>query len=173
MVRLGPVIQMAFVVKDIESVAAHWNRAIGVGPFYLLEHVGFGPSFFRGQPLRLDMSVAIAQWGEAQVELIMQHDQSTSIYTEFLAARGEGMQHVGVLCDSLDRELETLAARGVEPVQWGCTAKGMRFAYLKTDAHPGAMVELIESGPEVRAFFAMIRKGAAGWDGTRGLRRLS
>jgi methylmalonyl-CoA/ethylmalonyl-CoA epimerase len=170
---MGPVVQIAFVVKDIESTAAHWNRKIGVGPFYMLEHVAFGPSFFRGRPLSLDMSVAIAQWGEVQVELITQHDQSPSIYSEFLAARGEGMQHVGVLCDSLDRELELLGARGVQPVQWGATALGMRFAYVDTDAHPGAMVELIESGPEVRAFFAMIRKGAAGWDGTRGLRRLS
>jgi hypothetical protein len=49
----------------------------------------------------------------------------------------------------------------------------MRFAYVNTDLHPGCMVELIESGPAVEAFFAMVRKGAGRWDGTRPLRRLT
>ena len=58
-------------------------------------------------------------------------------------------------------------------MQWGATAKGMRFAYLDTDAHPGAMIELIETGPAVEAFFAMVKQGAANWDGARPLRRLT
>ena len=49
----------------------------------------------------------------------------------------------------------------------------MRFAYINTDAHPGAMIELIETGPAVEAFFAMVRKAAGSWDGTRPLRRLT
>jgi hypothetical protein len=119
------------------------------------------------------MSVAIAQWGSIQIELIVQHDAAPSIYTEFAALHGEGLQHLGVLCDSLDAELERHRAAGVRPVQWGATAAGMRFAYLDTDAQPGGMIELIENGPAVEAFFAMIKKGAAQWDGTRPLRRLT
>ena len=69
--------------------------------------------------------------------------------------------------------LERLRARGIEPVQWGATAAGMRFAYVNTDGHPGGMIELIETGAPVEAFFAMIRKAATGWDGTRPLRRLT
>ena len=49
----------------------------------------------------------------------------------------------------------------------------MRFAYIDTDAHPGAIIELIETGPAVQAFFAMVRKAAEHWDGTRPLRRLT
>jgi hypothetical protein len=48
----------------------------------------------------------------------------------------------------------------------------MRFAYLNTDRQAGGMIELIETGPAVEAFFAKIRKAAAGWDGSRPLRRL-
>lgn len=171
--RFGPIVQNAFVVHDMEAAVAHWSAKIGVGPFYLLEHVAFGPVHFRGAPLKLDMSVAIAQWGPIQIELIVQHDDAASIYTEFTARRGEGLQHIGVLCDSLDAELERHGAHGILPVQWGATAAGMRFAYLDTDAHPGAMIELIENGPAVEAFFAMVRKGAANWDGSRPLRRLA
>ena len=35
------------------------------------------------------------------------------------------------------------------------------------------MIELIESGPAVEAFFAMVRKAGGNWDGTRPLRRLT
>ncbi len=64
------------------------------------------------------------------------------------------------------------ARSGIEPVQWGATANGMRFAYLNTDRQPGGMIELIETGPAVEAFFAKIRNAAADWDGSRPLRRL-
>ena len=101
------------------------------------------------------------------------HDAAASIYTEFSARHAEGLQHVGVMTASLDEHLERLRSQGIEPVQWGATANGMRFAYVDTDAHPGAMIELIETGPAVEAFFAMVRKAAENWDGTRPLRRLS
>src|SRR5882724_8769112 len=93
----GPIVQNAFVVRNIESAVDHWSRKVGVGPFYLLEHIAFGHVYFRGAPLNIDLSVAIAQWGEIQIELIQQHDASPSIYTEFAARHGEGLQHVGVL----------------------------------------------------------------------------
>lgn len=168
----GPIVQNAYVVADLEAAVAHWTEKVGVGPFFLMEHIAFGDVWFRGAPLALDLSVAIAQWGEIQVELVTQHDASPSIYREFAARHGEGLQHVGVMTPSVDEHLRRLADRGIEPVQHGATANGMRFAYVATDAHPGAMIELIESGPAVDGFFAMVRKAARGWDGSRPLRRL-
>jgi hypothetical protein len=171
--HVGPIIQNGFVVRDIETAVEHWSGKLGVGPFYMIEHIGFGESYFRGAPLKIDMSVAIAQWGEIQIELIQQHDAAPSIYTEFKARHAEGLQHVGVLTESLDAHLARLGQLGLQPVQWGATAAGMRFAYLDSDAHPGGMVELIENGPAVEAFFSRVRKAAIDWDGSRPLRRLS
>lgn len=171
--RFGPIVQNAFVVRDIEAAVAHWSGKIGVGPFFLLEHIRFGEVFFRGCPLALDLSVAIGQWGELQIELIQQHDASASIYTEFSARHGEGLQHLGVMCRSVEESLAQLKGAGIEPVQWGATANGMRFAYVGTDAHPGGMIELIEQGAAVDAFFAMVKRAGAQWDGSRPLRRLT
>jgi methylmalonyl-CoA/ethylmalonyl-CoA epimerase len=170
--HFGPIVQNAFVVRDLEAAVAYWSGTIGVGPFYLLDHVTFGPVYFRGAPLSLDMSVAIAQWGDIQIELIVQHDNCASIYSEFLARHGEGLQHLGVMTASLDEHLDRLKPLGIEPVQWGATATGMRFAYINTDRQAGGMIELIETGPAVEAFFAKIRGAAADWDGSRPLRRL-
>lgn len=170
--RFGPIVQNAFVVRDLPAAVEYWSGTIGVGPFYLLEHIPFGAVYFRGASLTLDMSVAVAQWGDMQIELIQQHNAVPSIYSEFLARHGEGLQHLGVMTDSLDAHLERLRPLGIEPVQWGSTATGMRFAYVNTDRQAGGMIELIETGPAVEAFFAKVRGAAARWDGTRPLRRL-
>ena len=113
-----------------------------------------------------------AQWGEVQVELIVQHDDSPSIYSEFTAAHGYGLQHVGVLTEDLDAQLDRLKPLGVTPTQWGATAAGMRFAYLNSDAHAGGMIELMERGPTLDAFFSKVRAASIGWDGSRPLRKL-
>jgi catechol 2,3-dioxygenase-like lactoylglutathione lyase family enzyme len=168
----GPIVQNAFVVRDLEAAVEYWSAKIGVGPFYLLDHISYGAVYFRGAPLAIDMSVAIAQWGDVQIELIVQHDGTASIYTEFLARHGEGLQHLGVMTASLDEHLERLRPLGIEPVQWGATANGMRFAYVNTDRHAGGMIELIETGPAVEAFFAKVRRAGTDWDGSRPLRRL-
>jgi hypothetical protein len=80
------------------------------------------------------------------------------------------------MTDSVEAQLATLAARGISATQSGSTANGIRFAYVDTDAlpgaHPGGMIELIERGPAIDAFFSFVRAAADGWDGDRPLRRL-
>ena len=76
----GPVMQLGFVVPDIAAAAHHWAR-LGVGPFLMLEHIPFAEVVYQGQPVRVDMSAALAQWGEVQVELIQQHDAAPVSYT--------------------------------------------------------------------------------------------
>jgi len=168
---LGPVMQNAFLVDDLERAIEHWTRVMGVGPFFLFEHIGFRNLMFRGRPAGpLDLTVAIAYWDDLQIELIRQHDNTPSIYTEFAAARGSGMHHMGVMSNALDVDLAELARQGVQPVQRGCAA-GMRFAYVETDQHPGGMIELIEASAGARAFFARMREAARDWDGREPVRR--
>ena len=170
--RFGSLVQNGYVVRDLERSMEHWTRVVGVGPFFVLEHIQFGDVFLRGAPMKIDLTVGVAYWGEVQVELIYQHDTAPSIYTEFAAEKGEGLQHVGVMTDSVERHLEELAQHGVKPVQWGATAAGIRFAYLNTDQHPGGMIELIERGPAIDAFFSMAHDAARNWDGRNPVRRL-
>jgi hypothetical protein len=161
----GPVMQLGFVVPDLERAMRHWLDRVGIGPFLVLEHVKFAQVVHRGQPTDIDMSVALAQWGEVQVELIQQFNDAPSIYTEFPGRERGGLQHVGVMTNSVADDLVRLKARGIEPVQQGHTGTGIRFAYLDTDEHPGGMIELIESGPAIVGFFQLVRDSAREWDG--------
>jgi methylmalonyl-CoA/ethylmalonyl-CoA epimerase len=170
--RFGPVMQLGFVVPDLDRAMEHWTGNVGVGPFYVLSHIKFAEALYRGQPTDADISVAVAQWGEVQVELIQQFNDSPSIYSHFPYRAQGGLQHVGVMTRSVQEDLDKLRPLGIEPVQLGSTANGIRFAYLSTDQHPGGMIELIEHGPAIDGFFAMVREAAQGWDGAKPVRRL-
>lgn len=168
----GPVMQLGFVVRDLDAAMAHWIGKVGIGPFFVLDHVQFAEAWYRDAPADVDMSVALAQWGPVQVELIRQWNDAPSIYTEFAGREHGGLQHLGVMTQSVADDLALLRERGVAPVQWGSTGNGIRFAYVATDHHPGGMIELIEHGPAIDGFFQMVRDAAQGWDGTRPVRRL-
>lgn len=168
----GPVMQNAFVVPSLERAIEHWTQVMGVGPFFLFEHIAFSEYIFRGRAVKpIDLSIAIAYWEDLQIELIRQLDDSPSIYTEFQAAHGSGMHHMGVMSQQLDVHLAELARHGVQPVQQGCVP-GMRFAYIATDHHPGGMIELIEAGPGARGLFERMREAARSWDGRDPVRRV-
>lgn len=163
----GPVMQNAFVVPDLDAAIAHWTDVMRVGPFFLFKRVEFAQCWYREQPATdVNMDVAIAYWGDLQIELIQQHNDVPSIFTEFRARGLTGMQHVGVLTESVDCDIERLARQGVYPAQHGLTTAGLRFAYMSTDFHPGGMVELIQPPPRGLAFFGKMRTAAQNWDGT-------
>ena len=79
---------------------------------------------------------------------------------------------MGVITDSVAKDLERLDRQGIRPIQHGRTAVGMNFAYVGTDHHPGGMIELIEAGPAILGFFEMMREAARTWDGSEPVRRL-
>ena len=167
----GPVMQNAFVVDDLDAAMDHWLNKMGVGPFFVFEHVQFREIYFRDKPSDTDMTAAIAYWGDMQIELIKQHNVSPSIYSEFQGKGLRGMQHMGVITTDLDADLAKLKPLGITPVQWGTVSSGMRFAYVSSDFHPGAMIELIEANEGITGFFQMMKDTAHNWDGKDPIRR--
>ncbi len=100
--RFGPVMQLGFVVPDIELAMQHWLQKIGLGPFH--HHRGRAATPKPGIAAcraDIDMAVALAQWGEVQVELIHQRNDAPSIYTEFPGRKLGGLQHLGVMTRDL------------------------------------------------------------------------
>jgi len=169
----GPVMQNAFVVTDLDAALDHWTRVMGVGPFFVFERVEFAELWYKGQSaLDIDLTVAIGYWGSVQIELIRQRNDVPSIYTDFPARRMGGLQHMGVITESVSRDLVRLQDAGIEAVQYGITTGGLRFAYVSTNQHPGGMIELIESNPRMLKFFAKMQAAAQEWDGSEPVRRI-
>ena len=156
---VGPIMQNGFVVPDWREAALHWAVTLGVGPFFVVEHVAFAELRYRGEPASIDMSVAIAYAGELQIELVQQHDDAPSIYTDFLRRNEPGLQHVGALTENLDRALDDNAFRS-KIVQDGVTTAGQRFAYVDTVLHNGSMLEIVETDAGMLKAFDYMKDAA-------------
>ena len=168
---LGEVMQLAYVPADFDAALKFWVETVGAGPFFLLEHVQLDDLKYRGAPASIDFSMALGYWGDIQIELIRQHDDSPSIYKTWRDEGREGVHHVCILVDDMAEARRICAAAGAEVVQEGTLQGGGEVIYVDTGGGPGTMVEILKSAPGGPAFFAHMREAARGWDGSDPIRR--
>jgi catechol 2,3-dioxygenase-like lactoylglutathione lyase family enzyme len=168
----GPVRQNGYVVRDIDSALDHWTRVLGVGPFFYFERVPVQDFRYKGEVSPLEVSIALANSGPLQIELIQQRNDAPSMYRDFLSAGHEGLQHLAYWTKEMDAVLEQARADGYEIGQSGEIGENGRFVYLLTEQHPGTVVELSEINGTKGRFFAHIAKAARDWDGTNAVRRM-
>jgi len=83
--------------------------------------------------------------GETEIELLESTDPEGPI-GKFIAAKGQGVQHLAFRVEDLDKALEELKAKGVrlidEKPRYG--AGGARIAFIHPKATNGVLVELCE-----------------------------
>ena len=128
---------------------------------------------YAGDASPLEVSIALANSGALQIELIQQRNDAPSMYRDFLAAGHEGLQHVAYWTQQFDADLARLTADGYAVGQSGCVGgPDGRFVYFRTEQHPGTVIELSEISGAKGRFFAHIAETARTWDGTQPIRRL-
>jgi hypothetical protein len=72
----------------------HWTEVLGVGPFYYIERVKRDWFRYRSEPSDAEVSIALANSGDLQIELIQQRNDAPSMYRDFLNSGREGLQHM-------------------------------------------------------------------------------
>ncbi|HOV94696.1 MAG TPA: methylmalonyl-CoA epimerase [Spirochaetales bacterium] len=89
--------------------------------------------------------------GDSEIELLESTDPEGPI-GKFLAARGQGVQHLAFRVDDIDAALAELKAKGVrlidETPRYG--AGGARIAFLHPKATGGVLIELCERKPQTQ-----------------------
>ena len=170
--RLGPVMQLAFVPKDFDAALRHWTETMGVGPFFSLEHIALLNCRYEGQPAEIDFSIAIAYWGDIQIELIRQHNDAPSIYKRWRDEGREGLHHVCIVVDDMAHARAVCAAVGARVVQEGEVAGGGEVIYVDAGGGPGGLIELIALPRSTLDGFAAMRELCRQWDGNEPLRKL-
>jgi len=157
--------QVAMMVDDIPTAVAAWTKTTGIGPFLHVPHVVLEEYGYRGQASSgLDFSVAIAQSGGVQIELVQQHSDHPSAYRDTIAAGKGGFHHLALYTEDYDADYARYTEQGFVAAVDG-TFGGYRFSYIDTSAAIGCMVELIEANPLQTDFFERIAAAAEGWDG--------
>ncbi|UCD91684.1 MAG: methylmalonyl-CoA epimerase [Methanobacteriota archaeon] len=92
-----------------------------------------------------EVEVAIFQVGESRIELL-QSTQPDGIISRFIEKRGEGIHHLAVEVEDIERELTELKARG-SPVLDEIPrigAGGCKVAFIHPKGASGVLLELIE-----------------------------
>ena len=167
----GNVRQNGYVVRDIEAAMRHWIDVLGVGPFYYIERVQLDWFRHRGKPSEPELSIALANSGDLQIELIQQRNAAPSLYREFLDAGHEGLQHMSWWSADYQRDFDRALAAGYAIGHEGqIGGPNGRFVYFDTQAHPGTIVEMSDISGTKGPFFDHIRETARAWDGSRPIR---
>jgi hypothetical protein len=168
-ILFGGIRQLGLVVRDAESAMRAW-AAVGVGPFFSMRF-RMDDYVYRGRPgPGPDVSLYFAHSGPLQLEIIQQHDDTPSAYTEFLAGGREGPQHVAAWYDSQEtydaKRRDLLDRRFVLVHEGASRAMGVRFAYFQTDLEGGLMFEISEALlPGIAEGISLMDKAAQDWDG--------
>lgn len=167
---LGPIRQLGYVVDDIEAGMKHWSEVMGVGPWFYNPRVPIEDYVYDGKHYEPHNSVALANSGEMQVELIQIRNDVPSLYRDFMNKGLRGLQHVAFWTTQYDADLAMMLARDFTVKMSGCVGKNGRFAYFAQEQHPGTCIELSEVlGPKGK-MFDLIRTASVGWDGTEPVR---
>jgi hypothetical protein len=169
----GKIAQNGYVVRDVRAAMEHWSTVMGVGPWFYIDRVEIDYFRHRGRDSNLEMSVAVANSGDIQIELVQQRNDASSMYKEFLDAGREGLHHVAYWTRDYQALYDRVLSLGYEVGHEGqIGGEQGRFVYLDTEFHPGTVIELSDiSGPK-GSFFEYVRRASIDWGGDDPIRRL-
>ena len=146
------VSHLGWVVRDVDAVVKAW-RDLGVSDIRDAGVQEFPDVTYRGKPVAARVKKAFARFENGTIQWIQPLGEGTA-YADFLAAKGEGVQHVAFSVASgarLDAELARYKALGIDVVQsgsWKGSAGTGRFAYLDTATDGGGMTIELEFNPD-------------------------
>lgn len=169
--RLGPVMQLAWLPQDFDAALDHWTRVMGVGPFFLMENIALDDMRYLGQPTSAVFSLALAYWGDTQIELIRPENDAPSIYNGEYAVR-DRLHHTCLLLDDIADAYAACAAHGAKILVEGKVGDSGHVIYADPGGGPGSVVEMLQPQPGTAELFGMMRQAAAVWDGKDPLRKL-
>jgi len=169
--QLGPVGQLAYLPQDFDAAVKHWTETMGVGPFYLMENVALGDYKYKGVPTGAIFSIAIAYWGDVQIELIRPENAEPSIYTGEYAVT-DRLHHICIFVESIEEARAACAEIGAEILVEGTVGADGEVIYVDAGNGPGHVIELLQNMTGADAIFQMIKDAGKGWDGAEPLRKL-
>ena len=126
---------LGVAVEDLDDAVNTYRRLFGAE----VEH--------RDTVAEQGVEAASLRVGDSRVELLASLGEETPV-GKFLASRGPGMHHVAYAVSDLRRELEGLAAQGVELIDEEPHQGlfGLEVAFVHPDSVHGVLAELVASG---------------------------
>lgn len=136
--------QVGVVVKDVKRVTERL-AFLGIGPFEEMKLPPDRQELYRGKPALADARILATRLGEVQLEIV-EPIAKESPHREFLETKGEGIQHIMVTVDDIDKEIKRLTDKGCTVLLDIRMSGGVHGAYI--DLHAGGIiVEMFQREP--------------------------
>ena len=100
----GGARQNGYMVDDLDAALEHWVEVVGAGPFFVIRHLPLEYFTYHGTPTQPDLSIALGNLGDLQIELIQQHNDAPSPWLNFHTAKGAGLHHISSWTSEYDEE---------------------------------------------------------------------
>jgi hypothetical protein len=162
--RPGALVQLAYVVADIDAAVARWLATTAAGPFFRARFDLTGQTYRCGR-VESAIEVALAYRDDVLIELIQPADDRPSIYNEVMRARGPGVHHVMLATADIDADVARHEAAGNALVASGQVPGFGRAAFVDTFAELGHFVEYGVWTKPVLAAIKGFRSAHRGWAG--------
>jgi methylmalonyl-CoA/ethylmalonyl-CoA epimerase len=160
--KIGTPLQLAFVTRTPEPELKFWSSKFGAGPFFEIRNLNFNFTLYRGTNQDVTIDAYIGYWRDLQIEVIRPHDDTPSVYSEWLNEGGTGLHHIAMTVENLETARRAIEAAGLEVTQESAAYNGEPFLYARMG---GIYLEIICPDAGMRAFFEMMRDAHVGWDG--------
>jgi len=156
---MGPAVQVAYMVDDIDVAMTEWHAKHGVGPFLVTRNaVPLTNAYYRGQKAQTTrVNIAFAYVGDMQLELIELIGDTPGLYKEALDRKNYGVHHYAVLVDSFPKAYNWALDNGFDAVIDAGMDGLARMSYME-NPDSGIILEVIEWNSLTRPYFNVIEK---------------
>jgi methylmalonyl-CoA/ethylmalonyl-CoA epimerase len=143
----GRLFQIGIVVSDLDASLRRSAEIFGGTRWRCYDFGSKGRHEYQGAPTAFRVRLALDD-ATPQMEMI-QPLEGDSIHRDWLAARGEGLHHVGFIVPSVEEAIASMAALGIPVTQSG-TGFGVAgdddgaYAYFDSTGSLGVIVEAVE-----------------------------
>lgn len=163
---IGSMMQMAYVVENLEQTIEEWGKIMQVGPFVIMESFEIDNMQYRGRSCEsLDIRLALGYSGGMCIEFIEQKCDTPSVYRDVVESSGYGFHHWAFITENFEADVKRYQDKGHEVCFSGKVSVGERYVYLDAGPQVHSMIEVIEYSPEVGLLFANIEELSKNWDG--------
>jgi len=165
----GDVRQIGLMSRDIDKSMQYFVDAWGMGPWFVLRNMKT-TMLYQGTPTELDVSIAMANCGDLQFEIVTQHNDAKSLYQDTLAQTPSlHVQHVAVWVDDVVGVEAQAHARGWNSIFETTGGPGRSVFVTHPDA-PEVCIELSDCEAFKTEAREAIKRLAATWDGSEPIR---
>ncbi len=159
------IIQMCYVVPDLDAAMTQWSRTLQVGPWFVLEHFTGDNPVYRGQPSKAEIMLAMGFAGHMNIELIQTKNDAPSVYREVIEKRGYGFHHWGIATWNFDAEVAKYESAGYAlAFSPRYRAAAVWRTWIPRTCCPG-FTEVIELGGAFEEVFGRFYRESLAWDG--------